>query len=519
MEVEMAFSLKIRLRDAIALGIGVLAYAFMGWRYNMALAAFVAPAALVFFFRKQKHWYEAFIAYPLLCVVTGFLFVGAWDLEPLTLVAGILIRPALLVLPLLIDHWAKPRLPAPAAGLVLPALMVAIDYALSFSPFSTTLSGAVGLYGFRELAQLASLLGIWGLSFLLWWTATALAALVEAGWDIRAVGAAAILPLAALAAATAFGAARIAADPWGAPTVRVAGVSAVHPRDYWDLVSAGSPRDAILRLRPEAAAIEEGLFAASDGACAAGAKVILWSEGAAILDEENEGRFVERAAAFAKEHRIYLAAAVLSYRFGSSLSGNKVLMLTPEGRLAFSYTKTVSWFPTDSDGAAKVVETPYGRLGTAICFDMDDPRLGRRLAAAGADIVLVPAYDSAGIRPFHSEVGLFRAIENGYSVFRQVTEGASMAVDGRGQLRAFQDYFSTGDRVMLADLPTRGARPLAPAIGDLVAWLDLVLLGALIVLALRSRSDPAPASRRARAARPPVSYLMALKCVISKAIR
>ncbi|MDP3179807.1 MAG: carbon-nitrogen hydrolase family protein, partial [Spirochaetaceae bacterium] len=195
--------------------------------------------------------------------------------------------------------------------------------------------------------------------------------------------------------------------------------------------------------------------------------------------------FAERAALFAKDRGIYLAAAVLVLHYGSGISDNKVLMFTPEGELAFSYVKTVSWYPTGSDGIPKVVDTPYGRIGAAICFDMDDPRLARRLGKAGADIVLVPAYDTEGIRPFHTEVGLFRAIENGYSVIRQVAEGSSMAVDGRGIVKAFQDYFSTPERIMLVDLPMKGEKTLAAAIGDAFAWLNAILLAALVALALR----------------------------------
>ena len=67
------------------------------------------------------------------------------------------VRPLPYILPLLLDRWARRRLLGLAATLVFPAAMVAVDFTLSFTPVATVLSGVVGLYGERELAQIASL--------------------------------------------------------------------------------------------------------------------------------------------------------------------------------------------------------------------------------------------------------------------------------------------------------------------------------------------------------------------------
>jgi apolipoprotein N-acyltransferase len=475
------------LEDLTVLCLGSLAFAFIGWRYNMALAALVAPPLLMRFFRRRERWYGALLALPPLALGSGIAMWKAWDLEPWMMILLPVLRAALLMIPLYLDRAARRRLGPIASTLVFPAAAIAFEYGLSFSPFATVLSGGVGLYGLRELAQTASLAGIWGLGFLVYWLAPAINAFAEAGFNLRAAGSSAILPLGILGAALAYGAIRVGTDPVDAPTVRIAGVSAEHPRDYWDLIEEGSPRAKVRDLVGETEATEDALFSSSARGVAAGAKIVLWSEGACVLDEEREARFVARAGAFSSDKGIYLAAAVLVFHFGSGISDNKVLLFTPEGRLAFTYVKTISWFPTGSDGILKVLDTPYGRLGAAICFDMDTPAFAHRLAGLGADIVLVPSFDSGKVRPFHTEVGLFRAVENGYSMFRQVAEGSSMAVDGRGVERGFQDYFAAPDRLFLADLPVKAEKTLYGALGDLFAWLDLALLAVLGALALRRR--------------------------------
>ncbi len=209
---------------------------------------------------------------------------------------------------------------------------------------------------------------------------------------------------------------------------------------------------------------------------------MFWSEGNCVLTEETEASFVERAGAFARGSGTYLAAAVLVLRFGSTLSDNKVILFTPQGTPAWTYVKTMSWYPTGSDGILRTVDTPYGRLGAAVCFDMDFPYFANRFARMGADIVVVPSFDSERIRPYHTEVGMLRAVENGFSMVRQVSSGASMAVDPWGRVLARQDHFRTADRLMFADVPTRGTRTLYGLLGDWFAYAGAALAVVLVVL-------------------------------------
>jgi apolipoprotein N-acyltransferase len=61
---------------------------------------------------------------------------------------------------------------------------------------------------------------------------------------------------------------------------------------------------------------------------------------------------------------------------------------------------------------------------------------------------------------------------------RQTNEGTSMAADYLGNLLAYQDFFATEQRVMLADVPTQGVRTPYGWAGDYVPWLcGLTLLG------------------------------------------
>ena len=139
-----------------------------------------------------------------------------------------------------------------------------------------------------------------------------------------------------------------------------------------------------------------------------------------------------------------------------------------------------SWIRHD-DGKIQVLETPFGRLSSVICFDMDFPGLLHEAGNLGTDIMLVPSNDWLEIDPWHTEMALFRAIEQGFNMVRQTANGLSLATDTRGRALSRMDHFTTEDRVMVSQVPTRGVTTIYSKVGDLFAWLCIITVPALIV--------------------------------------
>ena len=52
---------------------------------------------------------------------------------------------------------------------------------------------------------------------------------------------------------------------------------------------------------------------------------------------------------------------------------------------------TESWGISGSDGAFRLFDTPFGKMGIQICFDIEFPIGGHLLAEAGAEFILVPS--------------------------------------------------------------------------------------------------------------------------------
>ena len=80
---------------------------------------------------------------------------------------------------------------------------------------------------------------------------------------------------------------------------------------------------------------------------------------------------------------------------------------------------------------AAVAETPWGKLGLSVCYDVRFPHLYRTLAKAGADIITVPAAFTRPTGEAHWEILLrARAIETGAFVLAPAQGG--LHEDGRG---------------------------------------------------------------------------------------
>lgn len=82
------------------------------------------------------------------------------------------------------------------------------------------------------------------------------------------------------------------------------------------------------------------------------------------------------------------------------------LVVVDGGEVAAVYRKTHLWdrerlWFSPGDALPPVVATAAGRIGVAICYDIEFPELTRHLALAGADLVVVPVNWPLVPRPAH----------------------------------------------------------------------------------------------------------------------
>ncbi len=217
-------------------------------------------------------------------------------------------------------------------------------------------------------------------------------------------------------------------------------------------------------------------------AAAEGAKFILTPEGSNLLEQRKDRRGLaitdeEQDAAvvglrhLAAELGVWLlvgSAIVRSGHTGDDRAANRSLLVDANGGIVARYDK-LHVFDVDlangetyresatirpGDGAA-VGETPWGKLGLTVCYDIRFPHLFRQIAKAGACMIAVPAAFTVPTGEAHWETLLrARAIETGAFILAPAqggthedgrkTWGRSTVVGPWGEIVATLDHDAPG---------------------------------------------------------------------------
>lgn len=464
---------------------------------TIPIAAWLAPVFLLRFVRSQNLRVGVPVAYILLMAEFAFQFRGMVPLPGIAYYVFLIAWALPLVAPYLIDRLLAHRLDGLASSLVFPTAWVVSEYVLSKGPYGTWGSAAYSQYGNLPLEQLVSVTGLWGITFLIGWFAAVCNWLWEEGLDSGRTRRGVLLCIGTIATVMLLGGARMALFPPSSETVRVASLSARKSGpELSDAVSRRMFEDKatnedMVVIRRWAAARDDDLLARAEREMQAGARIVFWGEANAIVMKDDEAAFVTRGAQLAAKYRAYLGMAIGVWDRGHSRPfENKLVLIQPNGLVAWEYNKArpvpgpEAAMQVRGDGKLRVLDTPYGRVSSIICFDGDFPQLLAQAGALRIDMVIDPSNDWRAIDPWHTQMASFRAIEQGFNLIRQTSQGLSAAFDYQGRRLAAMDYYQARDEDMVSQVPTKGVRTIYSRLGDWFAWACLAELVLLIFSSL-----------------------------------
>lgn len=256
------------------------------------------------------------------------------------------------------------------------------------------------------------------------------------------------------------------------PVERPASIAAWGAKlDHW--IAQAKDRADLLVL-PEYACVELGAaLAGCDGTDEATELAAMVAHADAILAEM-------RAAAI--RNTTWLLPGTLPVRVGERVIARAPL-IAPDGRAAFQDKRIMTRFEAERWGVSpgappRVFDTPWGRLGISICYDVEFPKLVRAQVEAGAWAILAPSCTDSrhgATRVLVSAAA--RAIENQCYVATTPTVGEapwSAALDvNRGRAAVF----GPADRGFPEDGVLAAGTPDAP--GWVLARLDPALIEAV----------------------------------------
>ena len=355
------------------------------------------------------------------------------------------------------------------------------------------------------IVQIASVVGVYGLSALLAATASAAALVIVDRSRRRWVVAAATAIV--VAAGAGWGAARLAGSPLrsaGVP-VRVAVLQGNIEQDQkWDPALVDE--------------ITARYFTMTRQALAGSATLILWPESATpFLFERDtvrggelrrlarEGRAtllvgsdqvepIRPASPGESPQSRYYNAAFLVKPDGGIGAVYRKMHLVPFGeyvplkRLLFFVGPIVEAVSDFTPGTEPVL-LPVGEhtASTAICYEVIYGDLIRRSVREGSELLTTITNDAwygrSSAAYQHWDQAAMRAIENGRYLARAANTGISGFVDPYGRVLERSELFE--QRMLVRDLRFLAGRTIYSRIGDLVAWLSLALVAAAVLACWR----------------------------------
>jgi apolipoprotein N-acyltransferase len=221
----------------------------------------------------------------------------------------------------------------------------------------------------------------------------------------------------------------------------------------------------------------------------AGAQLIIWSETTTIVkDLAEEELFLNRTQQFAKTHNVYLG---VTYILQEPIEQNKFVLADKEGKIGINYNKAhpVPLVENQPAGVSQLqfMDTKeFGRIGAGICFDFNFADFIKQASTHKVDVMLQPSWTWGPIGTYHQQGNMLRAVENGFTLFRCVSQGVSGIFEPTLNSVMTQKVASNNEENYLFYLPIQKRRDtLYGYVGDGFGWICVLGSVALLVSVYR----------------------------------
>ncbi len=360
------------------------------------------------------------------------------------------------------------------------------------------------------IAQVASVLGVYGVSFLVAAVSAALAyaavttrsgSVARSGWRTTAA------PYVPVAVCLLF---VVSLGAWGAARIRAGELTRAGEAVTVGLVQ-GNVDQADKWDDRRAAGIFREYLQMTRRAIGEGAQVVLWPESSTPFYFEEDRPGAEQVRAIARQTGVpilvgsdqidrstpptrYYNAAFLVRPDGLTGGVYRKMHLVPFGEyvplkqvlfFAAPLVEAVSDFSAGTEAVLLPVRDHL--MSTAICYEIVYPNLVRQAVADGSELLSTITNDAWFGRtsaPYqHFAQASMRAIENGRYLVRSANTGISGIVDPYGRVRAQTPIYEQA--VVVGEARFVGARTIYSRVGDLFAYVCTGLTLALLLAARR----------------------------------
>lgn len=461
------------LLQYLLLVIGLAGVAVYMGDWQVAIAAWFAPVFLLRFLRNVRFFgfLAAFIGFAIVSAIAqkGIIPVDDFGLQLFNIIKFAITFS----IPFIIDRVFYKQKSGFWLTFIYPVILVIEEFIFSISPLGTWGILPHSQLSFPVLLQLSSLTGMFGITFIVAWFASVINWIWEQEFSLQSLKIGGISYTLVLFAILLYGGIKLSFYPVELKTVKVAAISG-ETNIFHVISNAKNAKEYISSDKEIEAQIQLTRDAVREGA-----KIIAWHEGALILNSKNIFELTHRLKQIADAYDAYILMSYLelSVRENEKPFNNKAVLFDKDGETVWEYKKSKlapgfeQEATNEGDGKLPYVDTKYGRLSTAICFDMEFPKLIHQAGKNQVDILLVPGSDWKEITPIHTKMASLEAIQNSFNLVRIANPGLSAAYNYYGEVIAQKNSYYSGNGILYAEVPVYAPNSLYAITGNIFSWI------------------------------------------------
>jgi apolipoprotein N-acyltransferase len=390
---------------------------------------------------------------------------------PLIPVIVFLSGPALVFACIVLVYRRFLRVSAWQAALIFPTLWVTYEFVSErLSPHSTFGNISYSQMNLLPILQIASVTGIWGISFCLFLFAATVAVVLSGDRVSGKRGWLGVATFAGLVLLIGLGGWRLLSQDPTQNTVVVG------------LVASDLPQNLITVKPEDTIRLMHSYVNQAQALAAQGAKVVVIPEKVALLVDselpEVDSMFREAAQKSGAE----IVVGVIHPTNGAKW--NEARLYTPSGEIR-TYEKHHMLPRFESDLTPGTGRTEWnessGRWGMEICKDMDFPKLSREYGKDGTALLIVPAWDFVADGWLHGRMAILRGVESGFTIVRSPKQGVLTVSDDTGRVLAQRKTGAEPFTSLIAAAPVHHSDTIYARFGDWFAWLNVAAALCLLV--------------------------------------
>jgi apolipoprotein N-acyltransferase len=329
---------------------GITIFIFSNGRWIVPVAAWIAPVILLRFVRTQKSFTGLTILFVLIAIVSRIMLFGIIPSLPGALTYILTLYYALLwFFPYLADRLITTKLNGFISTFVFPIAAVTVEYINNLF-YGSWASVAYTQFDYLALIQISSVLGIWGITFIVMWFASVVNWILDNKLEWSTVKSGVIIYSATLSLVLLYGGLRLGVFPPQSKTVTIASFTATEESEKYlsEMEKTGFSSSIRMAEKDRASQSEllntvyDKVFEYNKELIRSDVSLTFWPEGLIKVLEEDEVFFIDRGRELANEKNVYLLMAyfVIPKDNPGRLGENKSIFINPKGDIEWEYLKT-----------------------------------------------------------------------------------------------------------------------------------------------------------------------------------